>query len=110
MILSVDIRTSVDSMMMSNLKWLKLDQRLNNLILIMLFKCLTGNAPDYSVCDYCTRGNSSKKLVTHTKSKAGFRKFDVRAANLWNDSVDSNTRYNFDSISLGQFKCTLLSD
>ena len=118
-ILSADIRTSIDSMM-SNLKWLKLDQRWNNMILVMLFKCLTGNAPDYlcskfnlinSVHDYCTRGNSSNKLVVpHSKSNSRFRTFHVRAANLWNNSVDSNTRFNYDSMSLGQFKCTLKSD
>ena len=45
-ILSADIKTSINSMM-SNLKWLKLDQRWNNMILVILFKCITGNAPDY---------------------------------------------------------------
>ena len=69
----------------------------------MLFKCLTGNAPDYlcskfnftnSVHDYCTRGNSSNKLVVpHSKSNSDFRTFHVVAANLWNNSVDSNTQH-----------------
>ena len=40
-ILSADIRISIDSMM-SNLKRLKLDQRWNNMILVILFKCPTG--------------------------------------------------------------------
>ena len=45
-ILSADIRTNIDSTM-SSLKWLKLDDRWNNHILVMLYKCLTGRAPDY---------------------------------------------------------------
>ena len=42
-ILSADIRTHIDSMM-ADLKWLKLDQRWSNHILVMLFKCLTGKS------------------------------------------------------------------
>ena len=45
-IVSADIRTHIDSMM-TTLKLLKLHCRLNNHILILLFKCLTGKAPDY---------------------------------------------------------------
>ena len=107
-ILSADIRTSINSMM-SNLKWLKLDQRWNNMILViqMSYWKLFMN----TVHDYCTRGNSSNKLVVpHSKSNSGLRTFHVRATNLWNNSVDSNTRSNFDSMSLGQFKCTLQSN
>ena len=94
-ILSADIRTSIDSMM-GNLKWLKLDQRWNNMILVVLFKCLNGNAPDYlcskfnftnSVHDYCTRDNSSNKLVVpHSKSNSSFRTFHVRAALIFGTS------------------------
>ena len=64
-----------------------------------------------SVHDYCTRGNSSNNpVVPHSKSNSGLRTFHDRAANLWNNSVDSNKRSNFDSMSLGQFKCTLQSN
>ena len=112
-ILSADIRTSVDSMM-SNLNWLKLDQRWNNHILIMLFKCLTGKAPEYLSCKfnfthsvhaYPTRGNSSNSLVIpRSKSNSGLRTFQVRAAHLWNDSVGVDIRSCFDTLSLHQFK------
>ena len=70
-ILSADIRTNIDSMM-SSLKWLKLDDRWNNHILVMLYKCLTGRAPNYlcskfsftnSTHDHDTRGTSSNSFV-----------------------------------------------
>ena len=56
-ILSADIRTNIDSMM-SSLKWLKLDDRWNNHILVMLYKCLTGRAPDY-LCSKFSFTNST---------------------------------------------------
>ena len=115
-ILSADIRTSIDSMM-NTLDWLKLDQRWNNSILIMLFKCLTGIAPNYlcsmfnftnTIHDYCTRGNVTNMLVVpRYKSNSGLRTFHVRAANLWNKSVDGNVRSKFASMTLGQFKSLL---
>ena len=117
-ILSADIRTHIDSMM-TTLKWLKLDCRWNNHILVLLFKCLTGKAPDYlcskftfthSTHDHSTRGNSSNSLVVpHAKSNSGLRTFHVRAANLWNTTVNIHTRSNFDSMSLSQFKSIILS-
>ena len=116
-ILSADIRTHIDSMM-TTLKWLTLDQRWNNHILVMLFKCLTDKAPDYlcsqfsfthSTHDHGTRGNSSNSLVVpNYKHNSGMRTFHVRAANLWNKTVDIHTRSNFDSIGLGQFKSNVL--
>ena len=115
-ILSADIRTSVNSMM-TVLNWHKLEQRWNNQILVMLFKCLTGKAPEYlcskfdfthSVHGYATRGNSSNSLVIpHSKTNSGMRTFHARAAHLWNDIITSNTRSNFDTLSLYQFKCAL---
>ena len=118
-ILSADIRTPIDTLMY-DLKWLKLDQSWNNHILVMLFKCLTGKAPDYlcsrfsfthSIHSYSTRGNSSNSLlVPHYKSNSGLRTFHVRAANLWNNSIDIDTRSNFDSMSIGQFKNYIQGD
>ena len=70
-ILSADIRTNIDSMITS-LKWLKLDDKWDNHIFVMLYKCLTGRAPDYlyskfsftnSTHDHDTRGTSSISLV-----------------------------------------------
>ena len=108
-ILSADIRTDTDSMM-SSLKWLKLDDRWNNHILVMLYKCLTGRAPDYlcskfsftnSTHDHDTRGTSSNSLVVpQSKNNSGKRWFQVRAANLWNSSVDVDTCTNYISLSL----------
>ena len=58
-ILSADIRTNIDSTyMMSSLKWLKLNDRWNNYILVMLYKCLTGRAPDY-LCSKFSFTNST---------------------------------------------------
>ena len=117
-ILSADIRTNIDSMM-SSLKWLKLDDRWNNHILVMLYKCLTGKAPDYlcskfsftnSTHDHDTRGTSSNSLVVpQFKNNSGKRLFQARAANLWNSSVDVDTRTNYISLSLSEFKSRALS-
>ena len=117
-ILSADIRTNIDSMM-SSLKWLKLDERWNNHILVMLYKCLTGKAPDYlcskfsftnSTHDHDTRGTSSNSLVVpQFKNNSGKRLFQARAANLWNSSVDVDTRTNYISLSLSEFKSRALS-
>ena len=117
-ILSADIRTNIDSMM-SSLKWLKLDDRWNNHILVMLYKCLTGKAPDYlcskfsftnSTHDHDTRGTSSNSLVVpQSKNNSGKRLFQARAANLWNSSVDVDTRTNYISLSLSEFKSRALS-
>ena len=86
---SDDIRTQ----MMTTLKWHKFDCRWNNRIVILLFKCFTGKAPDYlcskltfthSTHDYSTRGNSSNTLVvSQFKSKSGLKKtFHFRGSNL----------------------------
>ena len=117
-ILSADIRTNIDSMM-SSLKWLKLDDRWNNHILVMLHKCLTGRAPDYlcskfsftnSTHDHDTTGTSSNSLVVpQFKNNSGKRLFQARAANLWNSSVDVDTRTNYISLSLSEFKSRALS-
>ena len=117
-ILSADIRTNIDSMM-SSLKWLKLDDRWNNHILVMLYKCLTGKAPDYlcskfsftnSTHDHDTRGTSSNSLVVpQFKNNSVKRLFQARAANLWNSSVDVDTRTNYISLSLSEFKSRALS-
>lgn len=115
-ILSADIKTSIDSMM-NSLNWLKLNDRWTNQILIMIFKCLIGNAPDYlcsqftftnSVHNHVTRGQSSNTLTIPTyKTNSGIRKFHVRASNLWNN-LDAHIRSNFDSLSLSQFKSSAL--
>ena len=117
-VLSADARTPTD-FMMTTLKWLKLDKRWDNHILVMLFKCLIGRAPDYLSCNFNftnsihyhnTRGQSSNSLVVpHHKSNSGMRSFQVRAANLWNNAVDSNIRSNFMSYSIGQFKSNALA-
>ena len=85
----------------------------------MLFKCLTGKAPNYlcstfhfthSIHDYATRGNSSNSLVVpHYRTNSGMRTFHVRAAHLWNNIVDTATRSNFKSLSLTQFKSNVLA-
>ncbi len=116
-ILSADLRTNIDSMM-SSLKWLKLENRWNNHILVMLFKCLTGKAPNYlcskfsftkSTHHHDTRGTSSNSLVVpQFKSNSGKRLFQTRAANLWNSAIDVDTRSNYISFSLSEFKSRAL--
>ena len=84
----------------------------------MLFKCLKDKAPDYvcskfsfpnSIHDHSTRGNSSNSLIVpHYRSNSGMRTFHIRASNLWNNRVNVDTRSNFKSMSLGQFKSSAL--
>ena len=48
MLLSVDIKTPVNDIL-NSLGWRRLNDKWNEQILIMLFKCLKGNAPSYFV-------------------------------------------------------------
>ena len=68
-----------------------------NLISLILFMIIIQEAiPQISLVFLIVNSNSS------------FRTFHVTAANLWNNSVDSNACYNYDSMSLCQFKCIIL--
>ena len=64
----------------------------------------------YSTHDHDTRGTSSNSLVVpQSKNNSGKRLFQARAANLWNSSVDVDTRTNYISLSLSEFKSRALS-
>ena len=64
-----------------------------------------------SIHHHDTRGQTSNSLVVPYctgNSNSRMRTFQVRAANLWNNSVDVNIRCNFNSFSVGQFKYNAL--
>jgi hypothetical protein len=111
-LLSADIRTPINDMM-DCLQWRKLNDCWINQILIIVFKCLKGNAPTYlssqliftnSVHSYPTRHQVSNTLVVHhSHSNAAERTFCTRAAILWN-KLPQNVRVNFESLTCNQFK------
>ena len=110
-LLSADIRTTVDDLM-NSLKWLRLSDRWSNQMLLVTFKCVNGTAPFYlsnfkfthSVHDYSTRCQISNTIIVPKfKSNAGLRMFHVRASHLWNN-LPSNIRMNSDAMSINQFK------
>jgi len=115
-ILSADIRTPINDMM-DLLHWLKLNDRWTNHMLIIIFKCLNGIAPNYlsskftftnSIHNYSTRTQTSNNIVVpRSFSNTGMRTFHTRAAYLWN-SLPRDVRLNFDSVSINQFKNTAL--
>ena len=112
-ILSADIRTPIIDMM-NELKWIKLNERWENHLLILIFKCLTNLSPSYLSSQfkfvnhaYSTRISSTNSLVVpRFNSNSGQHTFHVRAANSWN-SISSQIRSDLYSISLGQFKAKL---
>ena len=68
--------------------------------LLIIFFSFTNSTHDHD-----TRGTSSNSLVVpQFKNNSGKRLFQARAANLWNSSVDVDTRINYISLSLSEFK------
>jgi len=111
-ILSADIRTHVDDMMAA-LEWIKLKDRWENHLLILVFKCLKNLSPAYlssqfnfihDYHNYATRNHSSNTLVVPKfKSNSGKRTFHVRSAYIWNN-LPTTIRTEVNVLSLGQFK------
>ena len=97
-LLSADIRAHVDDMM-DSLNWIKLRDKWTNQMLIITFKCLSDNAPNYlcsmfnfthSLHNYPTRTQTSNTLVVpHHTSNSGIRTFLCRASHLWNNLHES---------------------
>ena len=107
-----DIRTRIDDLM-SSLNWIRLNERWNSQLLILLFKCLKGTAPMYlcSKFDFThnshshgTRSQTFNSLVVPTwKTVYGKKTFHYRAAKLWND-LPCQIRVELESMSLLSFK------
>ena len=116
-LLSADIRTSVDKML-KDLDWVRLTHRWDHHLLIQTFKCLKGLAPTYlssafifthSVHSKCTRSQSHNNLVIPKwNTNFGKKTFHYRAAILWN-MLPTNIRVNFNSLSVNQFKNAISS-
>ena len=111
-LLSADIRTSVDKML-KDLDWVRLAYRWEHHLLIQAFKCLKELAPTYmssvftfthSVHSKCTRSQSHYTLVIpNWKTNFGKKTFHYRATKLWN-KLPPNIRVNFNKMSVNQFK------
>ncbi len=111
-LLSADIRTPI-SEMMNSLKWITLDKRWANHLLIILFKCLTDNGPSYlcsqftyvqSLHSHGTRSQTFNCLNTPSWNiNPGKRTFHYRACQAWNN-LSSDTRKNALSMSLQMFR------
>ncbi len=107
-----DIRTHIDDLM-NSLNWIRLNERWNSQLLILLFKCLKETAPMYlssqfnftqSIHSHGTRSQTFNALVIPSwKAVSGKRTFHYRAVKLWND-LPNDVRGNFDSMSLQSFK------
>ncbi len=107
-----DIRTHIDDLM-NSLNWIRLNERWNSQLLILLFKCLKETAPMYlssqfnftqSIHSHGTRSQTFNALVIPSwKAVSGKRTFHYRAVKLWND-LPNDIRGNFDSMSLQSFK------
>lgn len=107
-LLSADIRTSVNKMM-KELDWVKPHSRWNLNILIHVFKCINHIAPDYISSGFaftrsshskCTRSQTQNALIIPSWNIiAGKRTFQYRGAKLWNN-IPSHIRCNFDLMSL----------
>jgi len=111
-ILSADIRTPVNDMM-SMLKWNKLNDRWSIQMLVLIFKCIKGIAPDYLSSQFNFMHNMHSKGTRSQTNfalyepswniNAGKRTFQSRAAKTWN-SLHADIRCNYESMSLTQFK------
>ena len=93
-LLSADIRTPINDMM-STLNWVKLDKRWQNQLLLIVFKCLRQDAPNYlsskfiytsSMHSQNTRSQSSNALVIPLFNiNPGKRTFLYRGSSMWNN-------------------------
>ena len=111
-LLSADIRTRINDMM-NALNWVPLEKRWNNHLLIMLFKCLTDNAPNYLSSKFSfvssnhSHGTRSQTFnaLNHPQWKInpGKRTFHNRACSAWNQ-LPITVRETFSSLSLQSFK------
>lgn len=114
-LLSADIRTSVNKMM-GDLDWVKLSQRWDYQLLVQIFKCLKQIAPMYiskhfvftsSLHSKCTRSQTQNTLVVPAwNTISGKRTFHYRAAVAWN-KLPPTIRTNFDQLSIDQFKSAI---
>ena len=99
--------------MMNLLKWVKLNEKWTNQMLIIVFKCLRNISPDYLSCQfdfvhnshtYTTRNHTSNTLlIPKSNSNSGKRTFHARASSLWNN-VSPKIRIELRNMSLSQFK------
>ncbi len=111
-ILSADIRTPINDLM-DVLKWIKLDSRWHNQLLLIVFKCLKNLSPPYLSSQFefvhnshthVTRNHSSNTLIVPKfRSNSGLRTFHVRAAYAWNN-LSPEIRTDMDNLSINQFK------
>ena len=116
-LLSADIRTRINEMM-NSLNWATLDKRWTNHLLIILYKCLTDDAPSY----LCSQFNYVQSLHSHgTRSQTfnslnvpswninpGKRTFHYRACQTWNQ-LPADIRKNALSMSLHSFKACIMN-
>lgn len=116
-ILSADIRTPTNDLM-NSLNWVKLNNRWNNQLLVLLFKCLKNLSPCYLSSqfnfvymnhNYSTRHSVWNSLtVPKCNSNSGQRTFHVRAANAWN-GISPQIRSQLGNLSVRQFKNQLMN-
>jgi len=111
-ILYADIRTPVNYLM-NSLNWIKLNERWDNQLLVLVFKCLRNLSPSYlsSQFDFVhnrhthsTRNSTTNTLIVPKfYTNSGQRTFHVRAANIWN-RISPQIRTELYNMSLRQFK------
>ena len=111
-LLSADIRTPINDMM-DSLNWDKLHTRWEKQLLIIVFKCLTHNAPSYlfsqfsymqSLHTHGTRSQTFNSLVMPKWNiNPGKRTFHYRSCYAWN-KLPQDIRGNFPSMTVHTFK------
>ena len=114
-LLSVDIKTSVD-FILSSLGWRRLNVRWNEQLLIMTFKCLKGCAPTYlsskfifnnSLHSKCTRSQTHNNLIIPPWNICqGKRTFLYRSSKGWND-LPNEIKTNFKDMTIFSFQNTI---
>ena len=103
--------------MMNTLFWNKLNDRWNEQLLVIVFKCLQHNAPSYlslqftftcSIHTQCTRSQSCKHdcVLPSWNNNQGKRTFYYRGASMWN-KLSSDVRSNLSSVSLNMLKSNI---
>ena len=98
---------------MNSLNWIRLNERWNFQLLVLVFKCLTGTAPSYlssqfefthSAHSHGTRSQTFNTLIVPPwNTTYGKKTFHYRAAKSWN-GLPTDVRENFNSMSLASFK------
>ena len=114
-LLSVDIYTPVNDIL-NSLGWSRLNDKWNENILTLIFKCLKGNAPSYLSTKFIFTENSHNKgtrsqsnntlLVPKWNILQGKRTFNYRSTKLWN-SIPNHIKIELHDMTISTFKTVI---